>query len=107
MFSTLNVFACAVAALVLWTGIGFAIARRILPGALAWPAAPVVGWAAHSAALLPILGIVGFSRASVAIGVVLPLIAAVCALAMRKPGTLAEKAPIPPRQVSRRPAERP
>lgn len=95
MFPTLNVFACAVAALVLWTGIGFAIARRILPGALAWPAAPVLGWAAHSAALLPILGIVGFSRASVAIGVVLPFIAAVCALAMRKPGTHEEKAPIP------------
>ena len=95
MASTLNVLTCAAVALVLWTCIGLAVARRILPGALAWSIAPLLGWAAHSAALLPILGIVGFSRATVAIGFALPLIAAIGALATRKAGAQEEKASIP------------
>jgi hypothetical protein len=94
MAATLNVFICAAVALVLWTGIGLAVARRIVPGLLAWSVAPVLGWAVHSAALLPILGVVGFSRATVAVGFALPLIVAIVALAVRKPSA-GEKLPIP------------
>ena len=51
MASTTNVILAAVAALILWTVIGLAVARAVLPArTLIWPVAPVLGWAVHSAA---------------------------------------------------------
>jgi hypothetical protein len=65
MASSANAALCAVVAAVFWTGLGFAIARLLLPRALATGAAPVVGWAMHSALALPILTLTGFSAISV------------------------------------------
>jgi hypothetical protein len=65
MASSANAALCAVVAAVFWTGLGFAIARHLLPRALAIGAAPVVGWAIHSALALPILTLTGFSAISV------------------------------------------
>jgi hypothetical protein len=65
MPSTLNVAAIALGALLFWTCIGTAIARRVLPPALALPFAPAIGWAVHSALALPILRLVGLSQVSV------------------------------------------
>src|SRR5262249_3221665 len=65
MASSANAALCAVVAAVFWTGLGFAFARVLLPRALAIGAAPVVGWAIHSALALPILTLTGFSSISV------------------------------------------
>ena len=65
MPSTLNVAAIALGALLFWTCIGTAIARRVLPGGLALPFAPAIGWAVHTALALPILRLVGLSQLSV------------------------------------------
>ena len=65
MPTALNVVICAVAATLFWTCLGFAIARRLVDHSLALPIAPVLGWAVHSAAALPILMLVGFSAATV------------------------------------------
>ena len=67
MASSANAVFCAVVAAVFWTGLGFAIARPLLPRALAVGAAPVTGWAIHSALVLPILTLMGFSVVSVVI----------------------------------------
>jgi hypothetical protein len=58
---------CAVAAASFWTVLGFGLARRLVGPALALPIAPALGWAVHSAAVLPILILVGFSTTSVSI----------------------------------------
>src|SRR5688572_29804553 len=65
MPTALNVVICAVAATLFWTCLGFAIARRLVDYSLALPIAPVLGWAVHSAAALPILTLMGFSAATV------------------------------------------
>jgi hypothetical protein len=65
MASSANAAFCAVVAAVFWAGLGFAIARLLLPRVLAIGAAPVVGWAIHSALALPILTLAGFSAVSV------------------------------------------
>jgi hypothetical protein len=65
--NALVVVLCAVAAASFWTVLGFALARRLVGPALALPIAPALGWAVHIAAALPILLLVGFSTATVAI----------------------------------------
>jgi hypothetical protein len=65
MASTINAALCALVAALFWTGLGFAIARPLLPRALAIGAAPVVGWAIHTTLALPILTLAGFSAVSV------------------------------------------
>src|SRR5262245_1476098 len=65
MASSANAAFCAAVAAVFWTGLGFAIARHLLPRVLAIGAAPVVGWAIHSTLALPILTLTGFSAVSV------------------------------------------
>jgi hypothetical protein len=65
MASSANAALCAVVAAAFWTGLGFAIARRLLPRALAVGAAPATGWAIHSTLALPILTLTGFSVISV------------------------------------------
>src|SRR5882757_2058854 len=83
MASTLNAALSAVAAMLFWTCLGASITRRFAPRSLVLPMAPVVGWAAHSAAALPIFRVVGFSQASVLVTAVLALIASVLALRAR------------------------
>jgi hypothetical protein len=65
MASPLSAVLCALAATAFWTVLGYALAREVLPRVVAAGAAPVVGWAAFSAASLPILTLVGFSQATV------------------------------------------
>src|SRR5689334_16279985 len=65
MASSANAALCAVVAAAFWASLGFAIVRSLLPRALALGAAPVFGWATHSAVALPILTLTGFSVISV------------------------------------------
>src|SRR5258708_34876278 len=61
MASPVNAALCALLATAFWSLLGYALARHLLPRALAIGAALVMGWAAHSAATLPIFFLVGFS----------------------------------------------
>src|ERR1700680_3130611 len=75
MASPLNAALCALVAAAFWTMLGYALARRLLPRTLATAMAPVLGWAVHSAATLPIFILIGFSPFAVA------AVAALCAVA--------------------------
>jgi hypothetical protein len=66
MASLVNAVLCAVVATAFWSLLGYALARHMLPRPLAFGAAPVLGWAVHSAATLPIFFLIGFSPAAVA-----------------------------------------
>src|SRR5882724_10195231 len=55
MPTALNMVLCAVVAVVFWTVLGLAIARRLVTPSLAWSIAPALGWAVHSAATLPVM----------------------------------------------------
>jgi hypothetical protein len=67
MVSLLHVLLCATMAVLFWTAFGYPIARMSVPaGWSALAAAPALGWAAFSAASLPVLPIVGFTPAAVA-----------------------------------------
>jgi len=61
MASPVNAALCALLATAFWSFLGYALARHLFPRALAIGAAPVIGWAVHSAATLPIFLLVGFS----------------------------------------------
>jgi hypothetical protein len=61
MASPVNAALCALLATAFWSFVGYALARHLLPRALAIGAAPVMGWAVHSAATLPIFLLIGFS----------------------------------------------
>ena len=75
MASPVNAALCALLATGFWTLLGYALARHLFPRVLAVGAAAVVGWAVHSAVMLPIYIGVGFSsRIVIAAG-------ALCALA--------------------------
>jgi hypothetical protein len=65
MASPVNALLCALLATAFWTLLGTALGRRLLPRALARGAAPVVGWAVHSAVILPIYPWIGFSPIAV------------------------------------------
>jgi len=65
MAAPLNAVLCALAGAALWSVLGYAIARHLLPRVLAFGAAPVIGWAVFSAAALPILNLIGFSTLTV------------------------------------------
>ena len=87
MASTTNVILGVATALALWTLIGLPIARAVLPAqTLVWPVAPILGWAVHSAATLPLFMLIGFNRITVAIVTVLSVAAAAYAL-WRQSGT--------------------
>jgi hypothetical protein len=66
MASITEAVLCAAVATLFWTGLGFAITRRLVVGTLALPIAPVVGWAVHSAIALPVLSLVPFSAGTIA-----------------------------------------
>jgi hypothetical protein len=81
MASTLNVILGTAAPLVLWTVIGLAVARAVLPQrTLHGPVAPALGWAVHSAATLPLFMFIGFNRVTVTLVTLLSLAAAGYAL---------------------------
>src|SRR4051794_794845 len=87
MASTLDALVCAVAATLLWTCLGLPIARRLTPGPLALPIAPALGWAVHSAAVLPAFFLIGFSHATVLGLTGLCLAAAIIALLLQRQAT--------------------
>jgi hypothetical protein len=74
MASPVNAALCALIATGFWTLLGYALARHLLPRALALGAAGVIGWATHSAATLPIYVWIGFSPTAVV------MIGALCVL---------------------------
>jgi hypothetical protein len=95
MASPLNATLCALVATALWTLLGCALSRRLLPGALAAGAAPVVGWAVHSAIALPLFTLTGFTAPIVIVAAVIFAISAFVSLKLAaKPG--AEKLPTIP-----------
>src|SRR6202047_2319814 len=98
MASPLNAALCALVAAAFWTLLGYALARRLLPRALAMAVAPVLGWAVHSAATLPIFILIGFSPFAVVAVAALCAVAAVAAIAARKlpPDSDAEAVPAIP-----------
>ena len=61
MASPANAALCALIASAFWTFLGYGVGRHLLPRSLAFSASPVLGWAVHSAALLPIVVWTGFS----------------------------------------------
>jgi len=65
MASPVNAALCALVATAFWTLLGYALARHVLPRVLAIGTAPVMGWAVHSAATLPIFVLIGFSPVAV------------------------------------------
>ena len=75
MASPINAALCALVATAFWSLLGYAISRHLLPRALALGAAPVMGWAVHSAVTLPLFELIGFSRLAVV------AVAGLCAVA--------------------------
>jgi hypothetical protein len=62
MASTISALLCGLTALVLWSGTGFVVARRLpIERSLVLPVAPIVGWAVQNAIVLPIAMIAGLS----------------------------------------------
>src|SRR5580692_11597314 len=65
MASPVNAALCALLATAFWSFLGYALARHLLPRPLAVGVAPVIGWAVHSAATLPLFFLIGFSPLAV------------------------------------------
>src|ERR1700674_5624823 len=61
MASPANAALCALIASAFWIFLGYGVGRHLLPRSLALSASPVLGWAVHSAALLPIVVWTGLS----------------------------------------------
>jgi hypothetical protein len=97
MASTVNAILCALIATAFWTLLGFALARHLLPRVLAVGAAPVIGWATHSAVMLPVYLWIGLSPMTVVAVGALCILLSGFSLSLRVPGGDAEDAPgIPP-----------
>jgi hypothetical protein len=97
MASPINAILCALIATAFWTLLGFALARHLLPRVLAVGAAPVIGWATHSAVMLPIYLWIGLSPMTVvAVGALCVLLSGF-SLSLPAPGNQAEDVPnVPP-----------
>src|SRR6516225_10026894 len=87
MASPVNAVLCALVASALWGLLGYAIGRHVLPRVLALSAAPVLGWALHSVASLPIVSWIGFSPTIVGSIGVLCLIFAILSLLQPVPAS--------------------
>jgi hypothetical protein len=70
---------CAAVATLFWTCLGFTLTRRRVPGRLALPFAPVVGFAVHNALALLVFSFLPFTPAAIAAVAMLVLVAAVVA----------------------------
>ena len=91
MASPVNALVCALIATAFWSLLGFALGSRLVPRVLAIGAAPVIGWSVHSAAILPLYLLFGFSPLLVAgIGAVCILIAG---FSLSQPRTVREIEP--------------
>jgi len=66
MASPVSAVLCAALAAAVWSLLGYALARHLLPRVLALGAAPVIGWVTFSAATLPLFILIGFSPITVA-----------------------------------------
>jgi hypothetical protein len=76
MASLVNAALAAAVATAFWTLLGLAISRQLLPSVASIGAAPVLGWAAHSAVTLPLLELVGLSSPAVlSIGAICAILA--------------------------------
>jgi hypothetical protein len=84
VISSLNVALGAIAALAFWTCLGAALTRRLVPGPLALPLAPAVGWAVHSALALPLFEAAGFTQ-GIVVAAALAVLIVRFALARRFP----------------------
>ena len=58
---------CALVATAFWTFLGYALARHLLPRAVALGGAAVLGWAVHSAVTLPLFAWIGFSPRTIVV----------------------------------------
>jgi hypothetical protein len=67
MASTFHVVYGAAAALAFWTLLGRVVLHRLAAPGLAWPLAPVAGWAIHSVVALPVFFVVPFSATTIAL----------------------------------------
>ncbi len=90
MPSMLSAAAAAILALLFWTVLGLSINRRILPRVLAFPLAPALGWAVHSAASLALFLWFGFSAVAAAGVAIVAAIASVVSLLQRIDGPASE-----------------
>jgi hypothetical protein len=95
MASPVNAALCALLATAVWSCLGYALTRHLLPRALAIGAAPVTGWAVHSAATLPIFLLIGFSSLAVVAVAVLCVAVSVATLKLAADGD-ADAAPAIP-----------
>ncbi len=95
MASPVNAALCALLATAFWSLLGYALTRHLLPRALAVGAAPVMGWAVHSAATLPIFFLIGFSPLAVVTVAALCVAVSVATLKLAAKGD-AEAAPAIP-----------
>ena len=96
MASPLNAALAALVATVLWTSLGYALARHLLPRALAAGASPVLGWAVHSAVTLPLFTLIGFTSSAVVTVAALCVIAAVLSFRFTASGDDEAAVMIPP-----------
>jgi hypothetical protein len=79
MASFQNALICAGLATILWTCIGFSLSSQLMPRSLAWPMAPIIGWAVHSALAFPVFCFVGMTRTAVIAVTMFSLIAGLSA----------------------------
>jgi hypothetical protein len=92
-----NAVLCALIATLFWQLLGYALTRLLVPRVLALGAAAVSGWAVHSAAMLPIYLLLGFSRFAVAGIAGVCILLAAFSLSQREPANETEPEPtIPP-----------
>lgn len=80
MASTLNVVFGAIIAAAVWSCLGLAVTRRIVPLALAWPLAPLAGWAVCNVVALPVFTLIGFSATNVRLLIALALAGSLVAI---------------------------
>jgi hypothetical protein len=95
MASPVNAALCALLATAFWSFLGYALSRHLWPRVLAIGAAPVMGWAVHSAATLPIFCLIGFSPLAVVAVAALCVAVSVAALMLAADGA-AEATPAIP-----------
>jgi len=93
MASPVNAALCALLATAFWSFLGYALTRHLLPRALAIGAAPVMGWAVHSAATLPIFFLIGFSPLAVVAVAALCVAVSVATLRLASDGDAAPAIP--------------
>ena len=67
MPSTFHVIACAALALIVWSALGWPVARRLFGASAALPFAPITGWAIHSGIAVVVFRVVPFTGIAVAV----------------------------------------